>query len=128
MLLKRAVGPTVDRSFPGTASIPYCNAGQHFTLNLGVNPSDNVIYSKPVLKRSQTGVFQKEGSGKYTRACTITNTESAHHLEGLVLDQIPVGENGRLKVDIFQPLGLRNEGDTARSGTGIAAVGKATEK
>lgn len=49
-------------------------------------------------------------------------------VEGLVLHQIPVSEDERLKVEILQPAGLRSEGDTAKSGTGVAIAGKAVEE
>jgi len=127
-LLKGPVGLTLDGSFLGNASLPRCSAGEPFSLSLGVDPSVSVTYNKPVVKRSQTGVFQREASGIYTRTCTITNTKSDRAVEGLLLDQIPVSEDERLKIDILQPSGLRSEGDTAKSGTGIPAVGEATEK
>ena len=127
-LLKGPAGLTLDGSFLGNTNLPRCSAGEIISLSLGVDPSVNVTYSKPVVKRSQTGVFNKEGSGVYTRTCTVTNTRSNRVLEGLVLDQIPVSEDERLKVDVLQPYGLRNEGDVAKTGTGIAALGKPTEK
>ena len=127
-LLKGPAGLTLDGSFLGNTNLPRCSAGESFNLSLGVDPSVNVTYSKPVVKRSKTGVFNKEGSGVYTRTCTVTNTKSNRALEGLVLDQIPVSEDERLKVDVLQPSGLRNEGDVAKSGVGIAALGKSTEK
>ena len=127
-LLKGPAGLTLDGSFLGNTNLPRCSAGESFNLSLGVDPSVNVTYSKPVVKRNQTGVFNKEGSGVYTRTCTVTNTKSNRALEGLVLDQIPVSEDERLKVGVLQPSGLRNEGDVAKSGVGIAALGKSTEK
>ena len=127
-LLKGPVGLTLDGSFLGNASLPHSSAGQPFSLSLGVDPSVIVTYAKPVVKRSQTGVFQKEGSGVYTRTCSITNTKADRSLEGVVQDQVPVSEDERLKVDILQPSGLRGEGDATKSGTGVAAVGKAIEK
>ena len=127
-LLKGPAGLTLDGSFLGNTSIPRCSAGEPFSLSLGVDPSVSVAYAKPVVKRSQTGVFQREGTGVYTRQCTITNTKSNRAIEGVVLDQIPVSEDDRLKVDILQPSGLRNEGDTAKTGTGVPAAGKVTEK
>ena len=127
-LLKGPAGLTLDGSFLGNTNLPRCSAGESFNLSLGVDPSVNVTYSKPVVKRSQNGVFNKEGSGVYTRTCTVTNTKSNRALEGLVLDQIPVSEDERLKVGVLQPSGLRNEGDVAKSGVGIAALGKSTEK
>ncbi|KAK4695666.1 hypothetical protein P7C71_g2133, partial [Lecanoromycetidae sp. Uapishka_2] len=127
-LLRGPVGLTLDGSFLGNASLPRCSAGDALSLSLGVDPSLNVTYAKPVVKRSQTGVFQKEGTGVYTRTCTITNTKSNRAVEGLVLDQIPISEDERLRVEVLQPSGLWKEGDTARSGLGIAAAGKVAEK
>ena len=127
-LLKGQAGLTLDGSFLGNTNVPRCSAGEAFSLSLGVDPSVTVTYSKPVVKRRETGVFQKEGNGVYTRVCTITNTKSNRALEGAVYDQVPVSEDERLKVEIIQPSGLRNEGDVAKTGTPIARVGKIAEK
>ena len=126
-LLKGPAGLTLDGSFLGNTNIPRCSAGETFSLSLGVDPSVTVTYSKPLVKRKQTGVFQTEGSGIYTRICTITNTKSNRALECTVLDQIPVSEDERLKVEVIQPSGLRKEGDSAKSGTSIAQAGKPAE-
>ena len=125
-LLRGPAGLTLDGSFLGNTNLPRCSAGEHFHLSLGVDPSVNVTYSKPVVKRSQTGVFTKEGSGVYTRTCTITNTKSNCAIEGTVLDQVPVSEEERLRVEVLQPAGLRSEGDAVKTGTGV--VGKGMEK
>ena len=85
-----------------------------------------MTYSKPVVKRSQTGVFTKEGSGVYTRTSSINNTKSNRAIEGTVLDQVPVSEEERLRVEVLQPAGLRAEGDAVKTGT--AVVGKGMEK
>lgn len=127
-LLKGPTGLTLDGSFLGNATLPRCSANESFNLSLGIDPSVSVTYSKPVVKRSQTGVFQKEGSGIYTRVCTITNNKSNRAIEGTVLDQIPVSEDERLKVDILHPSGLRSEGDSAKTGAGVAAAGKEEKK
>ena len=127
-LLKGQAGLTLDGSFLGNTNVPRCSAGEAFSLSLGVDPSVTVTYSKPVVKRRETGVFQKEGNGVYTRVCTITNTKSNRALEGAVYDQVPVSEDERLKVEVIQPSGLRNEGDVAKTGTPIAQVGRTAEK
>ena len=127
-LLKGQAGLTLDGSFLGNTNVPRCSAGEAFSLSLGVDPSVTVIYSKPIVKRRETGVFQKEGNGVYTRVCTITNTKSNRALEGAVYDQVPVSEDERLKVEVIQPSGLRNEGDVAKTGTPIAQVGRTAEK
>ena len=126
-LLKGPAGLTLDGTFLGNSSLPRCSTEESFSLSLGVDPSVTVTYSKPVVKRSQTGFLQRDGTGVYTRVCTITNTRSDRPLNGVVLDQIPVSDDERLKVDILQPSGLRNENDTAIAGTGISAVGKVTD-
>lgn len=115
-LLRGPAGLTLDGSFLGNTTLPRCSAGEVFNLNLGTDPAINVVYSKPVVRRSQTGVFSKEGSCVFTRSVLITNTKSKDPLEGIVLDQIPVSEDEKLRVDILQPKGLRNEGDQVLGG------------
>ena len=122
-LLNGPAGLTLDGSFLGNTNLPRCSAGDHFHLSLGVDPSVNVAYSKPVVKRSQTGVFAKEGSGIYTRTCTVTNTKSNRAIEGTVLDQVPVSEEERLRVEVLQPAGLKSEGGPVKTGTGAGAKG-----
>lgn len=127
-LLKGLAGLTLDGSCLGNTILPRCSAAEHFHLSLGVDPSVAVTYSKSVARRSQTGVFAKEGSGVYTRTCTITNTKSNRAFEGTVLDQIPVSEDERLRVKVLQPVGLRAEGDAVKTGTGVATVGEGMKK
>lgn len=43
-----------------------------------------------------------------------------------MLDQIPVSEDERLRVEVIQPAGLKAEGDAVKTGTGL--VGKGMEK
>lgn len=121
-LLKGLAGLTLDGSFLGNTILPRCSAAEHFHLSLGVDPSVAVTYSKSVARRS------KEGSGVYTRTCTITNTKSNRAIEGTVLDQILVSEDERLRVEVLQPVGLRAEGDAVKTGTGVATVGEGMEK
>ena len=63
------------------------------------------------------------------RAVVVTNAKgNAHVLEGVMLDQVPVSEDEKLRVEVLQLRGLRNEGDTVASGTMVVAeaVGKST--
>ena len=121
-LLKGPVGLTLDGSFLGNTTIPRCSAGEVFDLNLGVEPGINVSYAQPVVKRSQIGVFTKDKHEIYTRACTIMNTK-ARPIEGIVLDQIPLSEDERLRVEVLQPVGLR-EGYAVKSGVPLTEVKK----
>ena len=122
-LLKGPVGLTLDGSFLGNTSLPRCSAGESLSISLGVDPSINVTYAKPAVKRSQTGMFSKDNNGVYTRTCTITNTKSNRALEGLILDQIPLSEDERLRVEVLQPAGLIKEGDVVRSGVSLSEKG-----
>lgn len=123
-LLPGAAGLTLDGSFLGNTNLPRCSADEAFSLNLGIDPAIQVGYAKPNVRRSQSGVFQKEGSAIYTRSLSITNTKppppssaTTTALDAIVLDQVPVSEDDRLKVDILQPKGLRAEGDRVSCGT-----------
>ena len=127
-LLRGACGLTLDGCFLGNTTLPRCSAGDFFRLNLGVDPSISVSYSKPVVKRNQTGVLQRDGSGTFTRTCTITNTNVNRVLEGMVIDQIPVSQDDRLRVEMLQPMGLSHEGDTGATGVGLPCVGKELDK
>ena len=122
-LLKGPVGLTLDGSFLGNTSLPRCSAGESLSISLGVDPSINVTYAKPALKRSQTGMFSKDNNGVYTRTCTITNTKPNRVLEGLILDQIPLSEDERLRVEVLQPAGLLKEGDVVRCGAPLSEKG-----
>lgn len=115
-LLRGPAGLTLDGSFLGNTMLSRCSAGEAFSLNLGTDPAINVVYIKPVVRRSQTGVFAKEGSSVFTRSVLITNTKSKDPLEGMVLDQIPISDDEKLRVDVLQPKGLRNEGDHVLDG------------
>ena len=118
-LLRGPAGLTLDGSFLGNTTIQRCSAGEAFNLSLGVDPGVSVVYGKPTVHRSQSGVFQKEGSCVYTRTCTVTNTKANNAIKGIVLDQVPVSEDDKLRVEILQPRGLKGEGDRAKSGTGV---------
>lgn len=118
-ILKGATGLTLDGTFLGNTSLPRCSAGESFSLSLGVDPAVNVVYAKPIVRRSESGLFQKEGSCVYTRTITVTNTKANAAVEGLVLDQVPVSEDERLKVDILHPKGLVAEGNSAKTGAAV---------
>ena len=125
-LLRGPAGLTLDGSFLGNTTLSRCSAGEAFSLNLGTDPAVNVVYTKPVVRRSQTGVFAKEGSSVFTRSVLITNTKSKETLEGTVFDQIPVSDDEKLRVDVLQPKGLRNEGDHVLDG--VAATVEAVTR
>ncbi|KAB5540290.1 hypothetical protein GE09DRAFT_1225744 [Coniochaeta sp. 2T2.1] len=112
-LLKGPVGLTLDGSFMGRSTLPRCSAGDSFTLSLGVDPAIHVVYSKPEVRRSTSGmIFSKEDSSVYTRTTTISNTRAAAAAAGksgvrlVVQDQVPVSEDERLRVAIHCPRGL----------------------
>ncbi|KAL8960312.1 MAG: hypothetical protein Q9193_002966, partial [Seirophora villosa] len=112
-LLKGPVGLTLDGAFLGNTTLPRSSPGEAFVLNLGVDPTLHVVYGKPTVRRSQTGVFQKEGSRIYTRSCALTNTKNNAVVDATVLDQVPMSQDEKLKVEVLIPRGLRREEDQA---------------
>ncbi|EOO03864.1 putative mucoidy inhibitor-like protein [Phaeoacremonium minimum UCRPA7] len=117
-LLKGPAGLTLDGSFMGRSSLPRCSAGDTFTMSLGVDPAIKVTYPKPDVKRSTTGLFSKEDSSIYTRTATITNTRATagKPVNLLVLDQVPVSEDERLRIDIIHPRGMTVGGQAVNTG------------
>ncbi|KAL8705312.1 MAG: hypothetical protein Q9201_001558 [Fulgogasparrea decipioides] len=126
-LLKGPAGLTLDGTFLGNTTLPRSSPGEAFVLNLGVDPALNVVYNKPTVRRSQSGVFQKEGSCIYTRSCTLTNTKNDTAIEAIVLDQVPVSEDEKLKIEILSPRGLFKEGDQVTA-AGIGQINEGTGK
>lgn len=132
-ILQGPAGLTLDGSFLGRTTIPRCSPGDSFTLSLGVDPAIRVAYPKPDVKRSQSGLFSKDDSGVYTRIITLVNTRSNAGSSGnkgtggsgvskpvkvTVLDQVPVSEDEKLRIDILQPRGMVI-GSTAGVATGV---------
>ncbi|KAJ4208731.1 hypothetical protein NW767_001840 [Fusarium falciforme] len=107
-LLRGPASLTLDGSFMGQAKIPRCNSGEIFSLSLGVDSAIRVMYPKPDVRRSTSGMFSKEDSSVYVRTVTVHNTRvtATKPAQVLVLDQVPVSEDDRLRVDISNPRGL----------------------
>ncbi|KAL8818261.1 MAG: hypothetical protein Q9223_003061 [Gallowayella weberi] len=126
-LLKGPAGLTLDGTFLGNTSLPRSSPGEAFSLNLGVDPALNVVYSKPTVRRSESGLFQKEGSAIYTRTCILTNTKNDTAIEATVADQVPVSEDDKLKVEILTPQGLGKDGRQAVN-AGIGQINEGTGK
>ncbi|KAE8441993.1 hypothetical protein EG329_004119 [Mollisiaceae sp. DMI_Dod_QoI] len=120
-LLKGPLGLTLDGSFLGQASFPRCSVGESFSLPLGVDPAISISYPKPTVRRSQTGIFSKEDTNVFTRSITIMNTKHNSGVELTVLDQVPVSEDERLKIEITNPRGLRPGGEGVRAGQSATA-------
>lgn len=134
-LLKGSAGVTLDGSFLGNMTLPRVSPGQVFDLPLGVDPSIHVNYPKPDVHRSTQGMmFNKEAAQVFTRAAWINNTKTTP-VDILVLDQVPVSEDERLKIVITMPKGLAREGDKVQAGvsakegsSGNMDVSKSTDK
>lgn len=123
-LLRGIGGVTLDGSYLGTTPLPRCAAGDFFSLSLGVDPAVQVIYPAPTVRRAQSGMFQKEGTAIYSRSCTVTNTKPHTAVQGVLLDQIPVSEDEKLKVEIVVPRGLKPGGDSVGCGAGLDKSGR----
>ncbi|KAK2623535.1 hypothetical protein QTJ16_007089 [Diplocarpon rosae] len=115
-LLRGPLGLTLDGSFLGQATFPRCSAGETFSLPLGVDPAIAVTYPKPTVRRSQSGIFTKEDSNVFSRTCIITNTKPHATVDLTVLDQVPVSEDERLRIEITNPKSLKIAGEPVRTG------------
>lgn len=127
-LLKGPAGLTLDGTFLGNTSLPRSSPGEAFVLNLGVDPALNVVYGKPSVRRSQTGLFQKEDSRIYTRSCTLTNTKNNSVVEATVLDQVPISDDDKLRLEVLVPRGLRRDDDQAVVKAGVGLINEGTGK
>lgn len=110
-LLHGKAGLTLDGSFMGNTTIPLCVPGDHFDVGLGVDESIQVHYSKPSERASSQGMLlMKENVVSYCRSIRIHNARQGP-VRLLVLDQVPVSDDERLRIALLQPKGLRSEGD-----------------
>jgi hypothetical protein len=131
-LLRGKAGLTLDGTFLGSTTLPACSPDNAVNLSLGVDPSILVTYAKPTVRRATSGFFNKEDCAVFKRVCIIKNTKSTP-VSILVLDQVPVSEDERLRVNILDPKGLAEEGDKAKLdtkgnwGKGTATMGKVGE-
>ena len=115
-LLKGSAGVTLDGSFLGNMTLPRVSPNQIFDLPLGVDPAIHVNYPKPSVHRSTQGIiFNKESAQVFTRSIWLNNTKPTP-VDMLVLDQIPVSEDERLRIVVVSPRGLNKEGDSAKAG------------
>lgn len=107
-LLKGPTGLTLDGTFLGRSTLPRCSAGDGFSIPLGVDPAIRVAYPKPEVARSTTGVFTKGENSVYTRSITLVNTRAAagKPVGVTVVDQVPVSEDEKLRVDVLCPAGV----------------------
>lgn len=118
-LLKGSTGLTLDGTFMGRSTLPRCSAGDSFKMPLGVDPAIKVAYPKPDIKRSTTGVFTKGDNSVYTRTITLVNTRASQGqkaVEITVLDQVPVSEDEKLRVEVLHPRAMAVGGNGVATG------------
>ncbi|RAL04131.1 uncharacterized protein BO80DRAFT_422505 [Aspergillus ibericus CBS 121593] len=126
-ILRGKVGMTIDGTFLGTAQVPSCAPNDSFTLSLGVDPSIQVTYGKPTVRPVTGGFFNKEDAAVFRRTCLVKNTRS-NAVDITVMDQVPVSEDERFRVQIREPKGLNVSGDEValpleKQGKGTAKLG-----
>ncbi|OAA33583.1 hypothetical protein AAL_01048 [Moelleriella libera RCEF 2490] len=117
-LFKGRAGLTLDGSFMGRTSLPRCSAGETLSLSLGIDPAIKVTYPKPVIQRATAGLFSKENTAVFTRSITLHNTRASAEkaISLLVLDQVPVSQDERLKVEVLTPQGMSLGGADVKAG------------
>lgn len=114
-LLKGAAGLTLDGSFLGNTTLPRTSPSSDLDLDLGVDPAIHVTYTPPTLHRSTQGLLTRESAEAYARCIGITNTRAAA-VKIKVLDQVPVSEQERLRVEVVAPKGLVKGGEGVVAG------------
>jgi hypothetical protein len=121
-LLPGQAGLTLDGSFMGNLAFPHCSPSEMVVLELGVDQGVKVEYERPTVKHGTHGMILmgKEEVGAFNRTMRITNSKSST-VSLVVLDQVPVPEDERLKVNIVVPRGLKNVDDVVKSGVGVDA-------
>ena len=119
-LLSGLAGSTLDGSFLGNLSFPRASPEETVVLELGVDQGLKVEYDRPMVLHSARGMigFGKEEIGSYKRMMRLTNTK-ATNVSIVVLDQVPVPVNEKLKVEILVPKGLVKEDDVVKNGVGV---------
>ena len=108
-LFKGRAGLTLDGSFLGRMDFPRCSAGESVTLSLGVDPAIKVKYPKPTVQRASTGLFRQDNTAVFTRSVTLHNTRATGTSKAttlVVLDQVPVSQDDKLRIEILTPDGL----------------------
>ncbi|PNP54512.1 hypothetical protein THARTR1_05069 [Trichoderma harzianum] len=125
-LLKGSASLTLDGTFMGKTSLPRCSSGESFSLSLGVDPAIKVTYPKPDVRRTSVGLFTKEDSAVYIRTIELNNTRAVggRAVNLLVLDQVPVSEDERLRVELAYPRGLAIDN---ANGVAVGEPGKMTK-
>lgn len=117
-LIEGPTGLTLDGTFMGRTKIPRCSSGDIFSLSLGVDPAIKVSYPKPEVRRATTGILSRENSSVYARAVVLHNTRasSGKPAKLLVLDQVPVSQDEKLRVSLVTPNGLVVDGGSVATG------------
>jgi hypothetical protein len=129
-LLPGQAGMTLDGSFMGNLAFPRCSPSETVILELGVDQGVKVEYERPTVKHGTQGMIllSKEEVGAFKRTMRITNSKSST-VSLVVLDQVPVPEDERLKVNITAPRGLKDVNDVVKNGVGMdGAHGKGAKK
>ncbi|CCX04589.1 Similar to Protein F37C4.5; acc. no. O44400 [Pyronema omphalodes CBS 100304] len=121
-LLSGKAGLTLDSSFLGSTVLPLCVPGNHVDVPLGIDESIQVYYAKPTKKSSSQGLMMmKEAVVNYSRSIRVHSARRGR-VKLLVLDQIPVSDDERLRIGLLQPRGLRTEGDEVQVADGVVGL------
>lgn len=117
-LIKGPTGLTLDGTFLGRSTLPRCSAGDTFSMMLGIDPAIKVAYPKPDVTRSTSGVFVRGENTMYQRTITLINTRatSGKPVNLTVLDQVPVSEDEKIRVEILHPKGMQIGGRGVATG------------
>ena len=97
---------------------PHCSPPQTVVLEPGVDQGVKVEYERPTVKHRIHVTVLMEKVGAFNLTIRITNSKSST-VSLVVLDQVPVPEVERLRVNIIVPRGLKDVDDVIKSGVGV---------
>src|SRR5690606_8737070 len=106
---------TLDGSFLGSLSLPSAQPNEEFSLPLGVDTSVHVVYGKVQRKKAlEKGIWNKESTTGFSRSITLQNGRQTP-VSLLVIDQVPISEDEKIKVTMLTPKGLELPTEEKRS-------------
>ncbi|KAF9525622.1 hypothetical protein CPB83DRAFT_885409 [Crepidotus variabilis] len=93
----------VDGSFVASSAIPLVSPQETFQCPLGSDLAVKIRYPPREQRASQTGIISRSSVRSYTQRITIQNTKSISLESFKIIDNIPISQDERIKVNLISP-------------------------
>ena len=121
-LLPGAIQVFRDGAFVGSSQMPAVLPGETFDLSLGRDPRFTIEREYVLTKRDESGFFSKKVTREFHYRIKVKNFhKSARRI--VILDQVPVAQDGRIEVKLGEGLTPPNSAETDPGLLGKAAAG-----